>query len=69
MPRSKCSPAASKRPSSADDSQAAAADALKDRRADQATAIGKVTYGETGDLTSPSFSLYKWEDGKIVAAQ
>ncbi len=33
------------------------------------TAIGKLTYGETGDLTSKSFSLYKWEDGKIVAAE
>lgn len=33
------------------------------------TAIGKLTYGETGDLTSPSFSLFKWEDGKIVAVE
>ncbi|NLS00512.1 branched-chain amino acid ABC transporter substrate-binding protein [Rhizobium sp. P38BS-XIX] len=33
------------------------------------TAIGKVTYGETGDLTSQSFSLYKWEGGKIVSAE
>lgn len=33
------------------------------------TAIGKVTYGETGDLTSQSFSLYKWEAGKIVPAE
>ncbi|HEX8045873.1 branched-chain amino acid ABC transporter substrate-binding protein [Rhizobium sp.] len=33
------------------------------------TAIGKVTYGETGDLTSQSFSLYKWEAGKIVSAE
>lgn len=33
------------------------------------TAIGKLTYGETGDLTSQSFSLYKWEGGKIVAAE
>jgi branched-chain amino acid transport system substrate-binding protein len=33
------------------------------------TAIGKLTYGETGDLTSQSFSLYKWEDGKIVSAE
>ncbi len=33
------------------------------------TAIGKVTYGESGDLTSQSFSLYKWEDGKIVSAE
>ncbi len=34
-----------------------------------ATAIGKLTYGENGDLTSQSFSLFKWEDGKIVAAE
>lgn len=34
-----------------------------------ATAIGKVTYGETGDLTSQSFSLFKWEGGKIVAVE
>ena len=33
------------------------------------TAIGDLTYGETGDLSSPAFSLYKWEDGEIVAAQ
>ncbi|TGU09953.1 branched-chain amino acid ABC transporter substrate-binding protein, partial [bacterium M00.F.Ca.ET.156.01.1.1] len=32
------------------------------------TAIGKVTYGESGDLTSQTFSLFKWQDGKIVAA-
>ena len=33
------------------------------------TAIGDLTYGETGDLTSQTFDLFKWEDGKIVAAQ
>ncbi|MNZ75625.1 hypothetical protein D3C78_941050 [compost metagenome] len=33
------------------------------------TAIGKVTYGENGDLTSQAFSLFKWQDGKIVAAE
>ena len=33
------------------------------------TVIGKLTYGETGDLTSPSFSLYKWEAGKSVAVE
>ncbi|MCM2450342.1 branched-chain amino acid ABC transporter substrate-binding protein [Agrobacterium vitis] len=33
------------------------------------TAIGKLTYGETGDLTSQSFSMYKWEGGKTVAAE
>ncbi|PWK76289.1 branched-chain amino acid ABC transporter substrate-binding protein [Aminobacter sp. AP02] len=34
-----------------------------------ATAIGNLTYGENGDLTSPSFSLFKWDGGKIVAAE
>ena len=34
-----------------------------------ATAIGKVTYGETGDMTSQSFSLYAWKDGKIVPVE
>lgn len=34
-----------------------------------ATAIGTVTYGEAGDLTSQAFSLYKWEGGKIVPAE
>ncbi|MGH6761533.1 MAG: branched-chain amino acid ABC transporter substrate-binding protein [Phyllobacterium sp.] len=29
------------------------------------TVIGDVTYGEEGDLTSQSFVLYKWEDGKF----
>jgi branched-chain amino acid transport system substrate-binding protein len=33
------------------------------------TAIGTLTYGKTGDLSSPSFSMYKWDAGKIVAAQ
>ena len=33
------------------------------------TAIGKLTYGESGDLTSQSFSLFKWQDGKIVPAE
>ena len=33
------------------------------------TAIGSVTYGETGDLTSQSFEVYKWNDGKIVPAE
>lgn len=33
------------------------------------TAIGALTYGESGDLTSPSFSLFKWEDGKIVSVE
>jgi len=32
------------------------------------TAIGTLTYGKTGDLSSPSFSMYKWDAGKIVAA-
>ncbi|MDT6939884.1 ABC transporter substrate-binding protein [Brucella pseudogrignonensis] len=30
------------------------------------TVIGKLTYGETGDLSSPSFDVFKWSDGKIV---
>lgn len=50
------------------DDTAAVATALKDGEPIQ-TAIGKLTYGENGDLSSPSFSLYKWEDGKIVAAE
>lgn len=33
------------------------------------TAIGDLTYGENGDLTSQAFELFKWEDGKPVAAQ
>ncbi len=33
------------------------------------TAIGDLTYGETGDLSSPSFTLYKWQDGKSGAAE
>jgi branched-chain amino acid transport system substrate-binding protein len=33
------------------------------------TAIGKLTYAENGDLSSPSFSLFKWEDGKIVPVE
>ncbi|MDX3926794.1 MAG: branched-chain amino acid ABC transporter substrate-binding protein [Shinella sp.] len=52
---------------SAEDS-AAVATALKSGEP-VSTAIGKLTYGETGDLTSPSFSLFKWEGGKIVAAE
>ncbi|ULR45141.1 branched-chain amino acid ABC transporter substrate-binding protein [Rhizobium sp. K102] len=52
---------------SAEDAAAVAA-ALKDGK-EIPTAIGKVTYGEAGDLTSQSFSLYKWEGGKIVAAE
>ncbi|CCF20129.1 Leu/Ile/Val-binding protein homolog 3 [Pseudorhizobium banfieldiae] len=52
---------------SAEDTEAVAA-ALKDGQAIK-TAIGEVTYGETGDLTSQSFSLFKWEDGKIVAVE
>ncbi|YBV97961.1 ABC transporter substrate-binding protein [Phyllobacteriaceae bacterium JZ32] len=52
---------------SADDAQAVAT-ALKSGEAID-TVIGKLTYGESGDLSSPSFSLYKWEGGKIVAAE
>ncbi|XUX11287.1 branched-chain amino acid ABC transporter substrate-binding protein [Aminobacter sp. BA135] len=51
----------------ADDTAAVAA-ALKSGEP-ISTAIGNLTYGETGDLTSPSFSLFKWEGGKIVAAE
>lgn len=34
-----------------------------------ATVIGKLTYGETGDMTSQSFSIYKWDAGKIVPVE
>lgn len=34
-----------------------------------ATAIGKLSYGKTGDLSSPSFSMFKWDGGKIVSAE
>jgi branched-chain amino acid transport system substrate-binding protein len=51
----------------ADDGQAVAT-ALKGGEPIE-TAIGKVTYGDTGDLTSQSFSLYKWEAGKIVPVE
>ena len=50
------------------DDPAAVAAALKDGQPVQ-TAIGKLTYSENGDLSSPSFSLFKWEDGKIVSAE
>lgn len=50
------------------DDTAAVATALKSGEP-IATAIGKLTYGENGDLTSPSFSLFKWEGGKIVSAE
>ncbi|MCX8569051.1 branched-chain amino acid ABC transporter substrate-binding protein [Aminobacter sp. MET-1] len=50
------------------DDTAAVATALKSGEP-IATAIGNLTYGESGDLTSPSFSLFKWEGGKIVAAE
>lgn len=33
------------------------------------TAIGNLTYGESGDLSSPSFSMFKWEGGKIVGVE
>ncbi|MEZ2127043.1 MULTISPECIES: branched-chain amino acid ABC transporter substrate-binding protein [unclassified Sinorhizobium] len=52
---------------SAEDAEAVTK-ALKDGQPIQ-TAIGKLTYGETGDLTSKSFSLFKWENGKIVSAE
>lgn len=34
-----------------------------------ATAIGSLTFSETGDLSSPSFAMFKWEDGKIVGVE
>ena len=46
----------------------AVAAALKDG-SEIPTAIGKLTYGETGDLTSQSFAVYKWEAAKTVAAE
>jgi len=52
---------------SAEDPEAVAL-ALKDKL-EIPTAIGTLTYGQTGDLTSQAFSLFKWEDGKIVAAE
>jgi branched-chain amino acid transport system substrate-binding protein len=52
---------------SAEDTEAVAA-ALKSGEPIP-TAIGKLTYGETGDLTSQSFALFKWQDGKIVPAE
>ncbi len=52
---------------SKDDAEAVA-QALKDGSPIK-TAIGDLTYGETGDLTSQSFSVYKWEGGKTVAAE
>jgi branched-chain amino acid transport system substrate-binding protein len=33
------------------------------------TAIGKLTYADNGDLSSPSFSLFKWHEGKIVGVE
>ncbi|NTJ43019.1 branched-chain amino acid ABC transporter substrate-binding protein [Agrobacterium larrymoorei] len=50
---------------SAEDSEAVAT-ALKSGEPVK-TAIGNLTYGETGDLSSQAFALYKWENGKIVA--
>lgn len=52
---------------STDDAEAVAA-ALKSGEAIP-TVIGALTYGETGDLTSQSFSMYKWDAGKTVAAE
>nr|WP_299499738.1 branched-chain amino acid ABC transporter substrate-binding protein [uncultured Rhizobium sp.] len=55
------------RAGSADDAEAVAT-ALKSGE-EIPTAIGKLTYGETGDLTSQSFSVYKWVGGKTVSAE
>lgn len=52
---------------SADDAQAVAK-ALKSGDPID-TVIGKLTYGASGDLSSPSFTLYKWEGGKSVAVE
>lgn len=52
---------------SADDA-AAVAKAIRDSDTIQ-TAIGKLNYAENGDLASPSFSLFKWVDGKITDAE
>ncbi|SMD03423.1 branched-chain amino acid ABC transporter substrate-binding protein [Rhizobium sp. RU36D] len=52
---------------STDDAEAVAT-ALKSGEGIQ-TVIGTLTYGETGDLTSQSFSMYKWDAGKTVAAE
>ena len=30
------------------------------------TVVGDLTYAKTGDLTTPTFVLYKWEDGKAA---
>ncbi len=32
------------------------------------TAIGKLSYDKNGDLSTPAFSMFRWEGGKIVAA-
>lgn len=52
---------------SAEDATAVAA-AIKSGEAID-TVLGKLTYGEAGDLTSQAFSLYKWEGGKSVPAE
>lgn len=46
---------------------AAVATALKSG-ATVKTAIGTLAYDKNGDLSSPAFSMFKWEAGKIVAA-
>ncbi|MDU0339941.1 branched-chain amino acid ABC transporter substrate-binding protein [Bosea rubneri] len=48
------------------DSATAVATALKSGMT-VPTAIGKLSYGKNGDLSSPAFSMFKWEDGKIVS--
>lgn len=52
---------------SADDAEAVAT-ILKSGEEIQTT-VGKLSYGETGDLSSPSFSMFSWQDGKTVAAE
>jgi len=48
------------------DDAAAVAKALHDGL-EAKTIIGDLSYDKNGDLTSPTFVVYKWEDGKIVA--
>lgn len=33
------------------------------------TTLGKITYGDRGDMTSKVFSMYKWHNGEIVSAE
>jgi len=33
------------------------------------TIIGRITYGDRGDMTSKVFSLFRWHNGKTVPAE